>query len=110
MAYDEDLAEQTRLRLTGVEGLTEKRMFGGLAFLVNGNMALAANSHGELMVRVDPARADELAARPGVRPTEMRGREMKGWLDVDTAGFTAADELDEWVGVGIDVAQTLPAK
>ncbi|KRF12486.1 RNA methyltransferase [Nocardioides sp. Soil797] len=110
MAYDDELAERVRLCLTGVEGITEKRMFGGLAFLVDGHMALAANSRGAMMVRIDPSRVGELTVRDGVRPTVMRGRELKGWLDVDTAALTSAEELDEWVWIGIEQARSQPAE
>ena len=110
MAYDEELAERVRLCLTGVERVTEKRMFGGLAFLVDGHMALAANSHGVLMVRIDPDRAGDLTARDGVRPMVMRGRELRGWLEVEAPALAGPDDLDEWVWVGVDFTRGLPAK
>lgn len=109
MAHDEDLAERIRHCLVDVP-FTERRMFGGLAFLVDGHMALAANSRGELMVRVDPGQAAELASREGVRPTEMNGRTLTGWLDVDADVLLAQDEVEEWVQVGVDFVRTLPPK
>lgn len=108
MAHDEELAERLRHCLGGIE-FVEKRMFGGLAFLVGGHMALAANSQGEMMVRVDPRHVETLLARAGVRRTEMNGRELKGWLDVDAAGLTS-DDLAEWVDLGVTFVGTLPAK
>ena len=83
MAYDEDLADRIRALVAGEAGLTEKKMFGGLAFLIGGNMAVAASGQGGLMVRVDPASSDALVAETNARLMEMRGREMKGWLRVD---------------------------
>ena len=109
MAYDEDLANRVR-EVVGMEkGLTEKRMFGGLAFLINGHMAISASGQGGLLLRVDPAETDALAKEPGARRFEMRGREMDGWLRVD------ADELDDdsfrrWVKIGVAYARSLPPK
>ncbi|WP_375489290.1 TfoX/Sxy family protein [uncultured Jatrophihabitans sp.] len=110
MAYDEELAERIRAVLGGQPGVTEKRMFGGLAFLVDAKMAVAASSHGALMVRVDPSRADELVARPHVGHVAMRGRPMRGWLDVAPAALGTDDVLREWVDVGVGYARGLPAK
>jgi TfoX/Sxy family transcriptional regulator of competence genes len=104
MAYDEALAERIRAR---VSGATEKKMFGGLAFLVNGNMAVAASGQGGLLVRVDPDEGAELVATTPARPMEMRGREMAGWLRVDVE---SDDELAEWVERGVAYARTLPPK
>jgi hypothetical protein len=109
VAYDEDLANQVR-EVVGMEkGLTEKRMFGGLAFLINGNMAVSASGQGGLLLRVDPAQTDALAKEPCARHFEMRGRAMPGWLRVD------ADEFDDdgfrrWVGIGVAYARALPPK
>ena len=83
MAYDEDLADRIRALVAGEAGLTEKKMFGGLAFLIGGNMAVAASGKGGLMVHVDPASSDALVTETNARLMEMRGREMKGWLRVD---------------------------
>ena len=79
MAYDEELAERIRERLAGEEGIVEKRMFGGLAFLIDGNMSVAASGQGGLMVRVDPDETDALLAKPHAAPMVMRGRSMQGW-------------------------------
>jgi TfoX/Sxy family transcriptional regulator of competence genes len=106
MAYDEALAERIRELLAGERGLTEKKMFGGLAFLIGGNMAVAASGQGGLLVRVDPAEGERLVATTGARPMEMRGREMAGWLRLDP---TAA-EVAEWVERGVAYARTLPPK
>jgi len=110
MAYDEQLAERIRGQLAGEPGLTEKRMFGGLAFLINGNMAVSASSQGGLLLRVDPAQTEQLAAEPAARPFVMRGREMDGWLRVDTDTFSSDAELTQWVGRGVAYARTLPPK
>jgi len=110
MAYDDDLAERLRERLARREGVTEKKMFGGLAFLINGNMAVAASGHGGLLVRCDPAKTERLVRPPQVGRMEMRGREMDGWLRVDGEAVRTARELDRWVKVGADYAASLPSK
>lgn len=110
MAYDEELAARIRGTLDGEPGLTEKKMFGGLAFLVAGNMAMAANSSGDLMVRVDPEQASRLLARPGARPQEMRGRELRGWIHVDAAALGDDVVLADWVALGAAYAGSLPPK
>ncbi|MET3961003.1 TfoX/Sxy family transcriptional regulator of competence genes [Marmoricola sp. OAE513] len=110
MAYDEELADRIREVSQGEPGLSEKRMFGGLAFLVDGNMAVAPSSKRDLMVRIDPARGEELLARDHVEPMEMGGKEMGGWLRVGTPALTTDDALAEWVEVGFDYARTLPPK
>ena len=110
MAYDEDLAHRIRELAAGEPGLTEQRMFGGLAFLVGGNMAVAASGQGGLMVRVEPDRTEALLTEPGARPFEMRGREMRGWLRVDAEGVQTAAELAPWVERGVEYARSLPAK
>jgi TfoX/Sxy family transcriptional regulator of competence genes len=104
MAYDEELAERIRKRVTGA---TEKKMFGGLAFLVGGNMAVAASGQGGLLVRVDPEEGARLVATTTAEPMEMRGKQMHGWLRVDVA---SDDELAEWVDRGVAYARTLPPK
>ena len=109
MSYDEDLANQVRAVIGRAKGLTEKRMFGGLAFLINGNMAVSASGQGGILLRVDPAETDALAEEPCARHFEMRGRAMPGWLRVD------ADELDDdgfrrWVSIGVAYANSLPPK
>ena len=104
MAYDEELAERIRKR---VRGATEKKMFGGLAFLVGGNMAVAASGQGGLLVRVDPEEGALLVETTNAEPMEMRGRQMAGWLRVEV---TTDDELAEWVDRGVAYARTLPPK
>ena len=110
MAYDEELAERIRELVAGERGLTEKRMFGGLAFLVGGNMAVAASGQGGLLVRVDPDRSERLVARSTARPMEMRGREMAGWLRVDAADVRTKRQLSRWVDIGLTYARSLPPK
>ena len=110
MAYDEELADRLREVLQGEAGLTEKRMFGGLAFLINGNMAVAASSKGGLLLRVDPASTASLVDKPHVGPFEMRGREMDGWLRVDAEAVPTAKDLRSWVRRGVTYARSLPAK
>lgn len=110
MAYDEDLAGRIRAALGDEQGLSERTMFGGLAFLIDGNMAVAASGQGGMLVRADPDSSDELLAKNGVRPMEMRGRQMRGWLRVDDAAVRTERQLDTWVRVGVDYARTLPAK
>jgi hypothetical protein len=110
MGYDQELADHIRELLGGESGLSEQRMFGGLAFLINGNMAVAASGQGGLLVRVDPAETESLTADDGVAPMVMRGREMRGWLRVDTSVAGAAGRLEEWVARGAAYARSLPAK
>ena len=97
MAYDEELANRIRDVVEGEPGLTEKRMFGGLAFLINGNMAVSASSQGGLLLRVDPAGPTPWSSEPHVRRFEMRGREMDGWLRVGRRGDRDRRELRRWV-------------
>jgi TfoX/Sxy family transcriptional regulator of competence genes len=110
VAYDEDLANRIRELIGAQEGLEEKRMFGGLAFLVDGNMAIAASGQGGLMVRVEPSETDALLDKPGARPFEMRGREMTGWLRVDAEGLGTKRQLEPWVRRGVTYARSLPPK
>ncbi len=110
MAYDEDLANRIRELLATDRDVSEKRMFGGLAFLVKGHMAVAASGQGGLMVRVDPAETAELVSEPDARPVEMRGREMQGWLRVDTDGVRTRRQLEPWVRRGTTYARSLPPK
>jgi hypothetical protein len=110
MAYDEDLANRVRGLIAGETGLTEKRMFGGLAFMVDGNMAVVVSGQGGLMVRFDPAETETLLARPHARPFEMRGREMNGWLRVDAAGLSTKRQLEPWIRRGVAYARSLPRK
>ena len=110
MAYDEELADRIRARLGDRPDLTEKKMFGGLAFLVGGNMAIAASGQGGILVRIDPAQSDELVATTPAEPMEMRGRSMAGWLRVDTADVSDDASLGEWVERGVAYAGSLPPK
>ena len=110
MAYDERLAERIRELIAGETGLTEKKMFGGLAFLIDGNMAVAASGQGGVLVRVDPARSDMLVATTGARLMEMRGRSMQGWLRVDPEDLRTKRQLAKWVQLGTTYARSLPAK
>jgi TfoX/Sxy family transcriptional regulator of competence genes len=110
VAHDEDLANRLRELLQEERGLTEKRMFGGLAFLINGNMSIAASGQGGLLVRVDPAETEKLASRAGASKFQMRGREMNGWLRVDASAVRAKRELDRWARIGVAYARTLPKK
>lgn len=110
MGYDEALADRIRGHLSGAPQLTEKKMFGGLGFMVRGNMAIAASGQGGLLVRVDRDEGERLIATTAARPMEMRGREMAGWLRVDAADVTSEDALAEWVERGAAYAASLPAK
>jgi TfoX/Sxy family transcriptional regulator of competence genes len=110
VAYDEELADRIRELLGDERGVTEKKMFGGLAFLVGGNMAIAASGQGGLLVRADPARSDQLVATTNARPMEMRGRSMQGWLRVDADDVRTKRQLSKWVTVGTRTARELPAK
>jgi hypothetical protein len=110
MAYDEELAVRIR-RLIGDEpALSEQKMFGGLAFLVGGNMAVAASGQGGLLVHVDPAEGAALVESTSAQPMEMRGRQMQGWLRVDSGNVEADDELAAWVERGVSYARSLPTK
>ena len=110
MAYDEQLAERVRSAVEGEPALTERRMFGGLAFLVHGNMAVSASGQGGLLLRVDPARTEALVDHDHVRRFEMRGREMDGWLHVDVEAVATDEELRRWVEHGLTYARSLPPK
>jgi TfoX/Sxy family transcriptional regulator of competence genes len=110
MAYDEELAERIRAALADQDGVTEKKMFGGLAFLVNGNMAVAASGQGGLLLHIDPADADALTQQAEVSRMEMRGREMNGWLRVGVQAVDQDGDLERWVGIGVTYAGSLPAK
>jgi TfoX/Sxy family transcriptional regulator of competence genes len=110
VAYDEALAERIRELLASESELTEKKMFGGLAFLIGGNMAVGASGQGGILVRVDPAQSDALVASTNARPMEMRGREMRGWLRVAADDVRTKRELVKWVERGATYARSLPAK
>jgi TfoX/Sxy family transcriptional regulator of competence genes len=110
MAYDEELAARIRSLLGSRGGVTEQKMFGGLAFLIGGNMAIAASGQGGVLVRVDPEESDELVRTTPAELLEMRGRSMAGWLRVDTAEVGGDAALGEWVERGAKYASSLPAK
>ena len=110
VAYDEDLAHRIRELVAGEAALTEKRMFGGLAFLIAGNMAVAASGQGGLMVRVDPDETEGLVAKPHASRFEMRGRAMDGWLRVAGEGVKTKRQLEPWVKRGAGYARSLPPK
>lgn len=111
MAYDERLADEIRERLARVAGeVTEKRMFGGLGFMIDGNLTVAASRRGGILVRTDPADAKETAALPGVEAMEMRGRPMPGWFFVTADALTAEADLDAWVTRALAFVATLPHK
>lgn len=110
MAYDAELADRIREAVQGEPGLSEKRMFGGLAFLVHGNMAVSASGQGGMLLRVDPAATESLVDGQHVRRFEMRGRAMDGWLHLDAEAVDADDELRRWVDHGLAYARSLPPK
>ena len=110
VAYDEDLADRIREIVQDEPGLTERRMFGGLAFLINGNMAVSASSRGGLLLRVDPADTPALVEHAEASRFEMRGREMDGWLHVDVTGQTTEAQLSAWLSRGVRYARSLPPK
>ena len=110
MAYDEQLADRIRELVVSESALTEKKMFGGLAFLIGGNMGVAASGQGGLLVRVDPAQSDTLVASTNARLMEMRGRTMQGWLRVDVGDLRTKRELAKWVELGTTYARSLPTK
>ena len=110
MAYDEDLAHRIRALLRHEAGVSEKRMFGGLAFLVGGHLAVSASGQGGLLLRVDPARTEELVGHPHASRAVMRGREMDGWLRIEAPALESDAELQHWVELGASYARSLPAK
>jgi TfoX/Sxy family transcriptional regulator of competence genes len=110
MAYDEDLANRVREQLAGEEGVTEKKMFGGVAFLLHGNMAVSASGQGGLLVRIDPNDTEEALEQPHVALMEMGGRSMAGWIRVAPEGLKSDADLAAWVRRGVDFAKTLPPK
>jgi len=110
LAYDEKLADRIRELVAGESDLTEQKMFGGLAFLIGGNMAVAASGQGGLLVRVDPAQSDALVETTNARVMEMRGRSMGGWLRVDGDDVRTKRQLANWVQLGTSYARSLPAK
>ena len=110
VAYDEELAARIRELVAAEPDLTEKKMFGGLAFLIGGNMAVAASGQGGALVRVDPAQSDNLVATTNAGLMEMRGRSMQGWLRVDSGDLRTKRQLAKWVDLGTAYARSLPPK
>lgn len=109
MAYDLEVADQIRTVIGPHPGLTEREMFGGISFMINGNMAVGVSGD-ELMVRVGTESHEEALARPGARPSIMGTRDMKGWVKVAEEGFSTADDFASWVKWGVDYAESLPPK
>ena len=110
MAYDEELAGQLRDIAAGTPGVSESRMFGGLAFLVNGNMAVAAANKGGLLLRVPPERTAELLGEPGTDEFVMQHRAMTGWLRVEPSALTSYEAVQRWAAIGLEHAASLPPK
>lgn len=110
MAYDADLAHRIRDVVRDEPGRTEKRMFGGLAFLIHGHLAVSASSQGGLLLRCHPAETESLVDDPHVGRFQMRGREMAGWLRVDTEAVETEHDLRRWVSRGITYTRSLPPK
>ena len=110
MAYDEELAGRIRELVAGEADVTEQRMFGGLAFLIGGNMAVAASGQGGALVRADPGQTDDLVATTDADAFEMRGRPMQGWLRVSPEHLQKQEQLAKWVALGTAYARSLPAK
>jgi hypothetical protein len=110
MAYDEELADRIRRLVADESGLTEKKMFGGLAFLIDGNMSVSASGQGGLLLRVDPDQTEALLDEPHAESFVMRGRAMDGWLRVAPEGVSSDEELERWVRIGVGCARSLPPK
>ena len=110
MAYDRELADRIRAVVSGEPGVTERAMFGALAFMVNGHLAVGATNGGGLMLRTDPADTEALLREPHAHPFEMSGRDVPGWMVVAAAGVDGDDDLRTWVGRGVAHARTLPPK
>lgn len=109
MAYDEGLARRARESLAGQDGLVEKKMFGGVGFMIHGNLACGVNGD-ELIVRVGPEAYGDLIMRPFARPFDMTGRPMNGWLVVEPGGVQSDEDLEDWIGLGKSFALTLSPK
>jgi TfoX/Sxy family transcriptional regulator of competence genes len=110
VAYDEDLADRIRELISGEPAVSEKKMFGGLAFLIGGNMAIAASGQGGILVRVDPAQSDAIVDKTTATTAVMRGRPMQGWLRVPGEDVRTKRQLAKWVKLGAGFAASLPAK
>jgi TfoX/Sxy family transcriptional regulator of competence genes len=110
VAYDQQLATRIRELVRREQGISEKRMFGGLAFLINGNMSVSASGQGGLLLRVDPDETDALLSEQHAEPFVMRGRAMQGWLRVAPEGVRTKRQLERWVARGVAYARSLPPK
>ena len=110
MAFDEDLANRIRELLANEDAVSEQQMFGGLAFLINGNMSVSASGQGGLLLRVDPRETDKLTEKPHAEPFVMRGRAMQGWLRVAPEGLKTKRQLQPWAARGVAYARSLPPK
>ena len=110
VAYDEDLANRIRELLADEPGVVEKRMFGGLAFLIGGHMSVSASGEGGLLLRIDPAHSETLLTEPHAAPAIMRGRAMDGWMRVAPEGVVTRRQLESWVAEGVEYARGLPPK
>jgi TfoX/Sxy family transcriptional regulator of competence genes len=110
MAYDEALADRIRALLAGQEDVTEKKIFGGLAFLIGGNMSVSASGQGGLLLRCEPSETAHLVEEPHASTAVMRGRAMEGWLRVAAEGVQTDEDLERWVTRGISYARSLPPK
>jgi TfoX/Sxy family transcriptional regulator of competence genes len=109
MAYDEILTQRVRAHLTGIPGLVEKKMFGGVGFMINGNMACGVNGS-DLILRVSPDNYEQILAQPHVRVFDMTGRPMKGWVLIAPGGYSLEEALESWIQQGVAFALTLPPK
>jgi len=110
MAYDDDLADRIRVCLAAEPGVSERSMFGGLAFLIHGHMAVSVSRQGGLLLRVEPAQTEQLVGRPHAQRFVMRGREMDGWLRIDPEGIRTTRELNRWVALSVAYVRSLPPK
>jgi TfoX N-terminal domain len=110
VAYDEDLADRIRALLATDHDVVEKKMFGGLAFLIGGNMSVSASGQGGMLLRCDPKETDSLVEEPHAYRFEMRGRAMDGWLRIESEGVQTDDLLERWVAIGVRYARSLPPK
>ena len=109
MPYDERLAERVSQMLSAHSGVTARKMFGGLAFMLNGNMSVGIHQ-GRLMVRIGAEGYEDALERPHCKPMDITGRPMKGWVMVDSEGVADDAELDAWVQLGVEFTSSLPAK
>jgi TfoX/Sxy family transcriptional regulator of competence genes len=110
MAYDEDLANRVREIIGLAPDVTEKKMFGGLAFLIGGHMSVSISGRGGLLLRCAHQDTEALRAKPHAGPFEMRGKAMEGWLRIEPGGVETTDQLEHWVERGVDFARSLPPK